>query len=105
MNEVAGDFFTCCGDVREPDGGEKAVWVCEAEKGVDTGGVGAAPGICEGVRPCCEGPWRIGVDMMTGSLMGLANDIVPPYQGWDGESTKNRHESTKPRTEMEALGR
>lgn len=69
--EAAGDFLNCWGDVREPAGGEKAVWTCEAEKGVDTGGVGAAPAICEGVRPCCEGVrpccegWRSGVDMVS----------------------------------------
>jgi hypothetical protein len=61
--DVAGDFLNCCGDVREPWWGEKAAWVCEFENGVDTGGVGAAPCIWEGVRPCCEGPWRMGVDM------------------------------------------
>jgi hypothetical protein len=73
--DVAGDFLTCCGEVREPWGGEKAACVWELEKGVDTGGVGAAPVI--GVRPCCEGPWRIGVDIARfGSVRGYDEESV-----------------------------
>jgi len=45
---VAGDLLNCCGDERGPFG-EKTAWA--AEKGVETGGVPAAPWACEGVRP------------------------------------------------------
>lgn len=55
--DVAGDLLNCCGDDLGPRG-EKAACACEAEKGVDTGGV--APGIPEGVRPCCEALCLIG---------------------------------------------
>lgn len=66
--DVAGDFLTCCGDDLGPFG-ENAV--CAAfEKGVETGGVGAAscegvlPCIWDGVRPCCEGACFIGVGVV-----------------------------------------
>lgn len=53
---VAGDLLMCCGDDLGP-WGEKA-----AEKGVETGGVAAAPCcVPDGVLPCCEGPCFIGV--------------------------------------------
>lgn len=45
--DVAGDFFTCCGDERCPRG-ENAAWA-GLEKGVEMGGV--APAICDGVGP------------------------------------------------------
>lgn len=50
--EFAGDFLNCCGDDRGPWGVSPPWPAMDAEKGVETGGVAAAP--CwdwEGVLP------------------------------------------------------
>jgi len=63
---VAGDFLTCCGEDLGPRG-EKAA--CAAEKGVDTGGVAAAPACdCEGVLPC----WESACFMALAAVLGVA---------------------------------
>lgn len=59
---VAGDFLSVWGDDRGPRG-DMAAWLWGRENGVDTGGVGAAPVCCEGVRPCWDAPGLMGVDM------------------------------------------
>lgn len=64
VDDVAGDFLTCCGDDRGPRG-EKAA-CAGLEKGVETGGV--APASWEGVRPCCEGPCFIGVGVAMAAM-------------------------------------
>lgn len=44
--EFAGDFLNCCGDDRGPWGVSPAWPAIDVEKGVETGGVAAAP--------CCD---------------------------------------------------